>query len=57
MTMPFETSHLASLGLNFVISGVGTIKNFTLYETELLENAVKVGASFSKIYILTAYYI
>lgn len=41
MAMPFETNHLAFLGLNFVFSGVGTIKNFTLYKTELLENANK----------------
>lgn len=55
MAMPLETSHLDFLALNSVFSEMRTIKNFPLYEAELLGNAVKPWPSFSEVCILPAY--
>lgn len=53
--MPFETSRLDFLGLNFVISGVRIIKNVPLYKTEMLENAIKPCARFPEVSIFVTY--
>ena len=54
MDLPFETSQLDFLALNFVFGEVSTVKSLPLYETKLLGNAIKPCPSLSEVCILAA---